>query len=583
MATVLPSGRYRYSEDLVSLDQCRAAVPVILPRGLGEVATPLVWRAWQACLARHPDRMFADWVVNGIREGFRIGFNYAQHHPKGARRNMASASERPQLIRDYLAKECAEGRIMGPFERSALPQVQVSKFGIIPKSTPGKWRLIVDLSSPEGYSVNDGIDERLCSLSYISIDDASKAVLAEGRGTLLAKVDIHNAYRMLSVHPDDRWLLGMQWEDGLYVDTALPFGLRSAPKIFTGVADAVEWIARQEGVAKILHYLDDFLLVGRPGSTECGKALSTLLGMFERLGIPVASEKLEGPTQVLTFLGIEVDTSALEIRLPQAKLAELRTLVRSWRGRKSCSKRDLQSLTGKLQHACKVVRPGRSFIRRMFELLAGIRKAHHPIRLNNAFKSDLMWWDSFLEAWNGVSLLQSVLHRAPDHHLYTDAAGSFGCGAIWGHRWFQYRWSRAFRDEEISQQELLPIVIACMVWGRQWQGQAILCHCDNMAVVQVVHSGYSTDRQLMRLIRCLFFIRAYWQISVRAVHIPGELNVVADAISRNNTPLLFQKVPDANPEPTPLPAPLLDLLVEHQPDWLSPSWAQLFKSCLQLV
>ena len=250
---------------------------------------------------------------------------------------------------------------MGPFERADCPLVQISKFGVIPKSTPGKWRLIVDLSSPEGCSVNDGISECLCSLSYISIDDASKAVLAKGWGTLLAKVDIHSVYRMLSVHPDDRWLLGMQCEDRLYVDTILPFRLRSAPKIFSEVADVVEWIARQEGVDEIRHYLDDFPVVGNPGTTECSNALTTLLAAFECLGIPVAVEKLEGPAHALTFLGIEIDTQAMVIRLPQSKLTELEALIKSWLGRKSCSKRELQSLTGKLQHACKVVQGDRSF------------------------------------------------------------------------------------------------------------------------------------------------------------------------------------------------------------------------------
>ena len=51
---------------------------------------------------------------------------------------------------------------------------------------------------------------------------------------MLAKVDIRSVYRIVPVHPEDRLLLGMMWEQALYVDTALPFGLRSAPKIFTG-------------------------------------------------------------------------------------------------------------------------------------------------------------------------------------------------------------------------------------------------------------------------------------------------------------------------------------------------------------
>jgi len=108
-------------------------------------------------------------------------------------------------------------------------------------------------------------------------------------------------------------------------------------------------------------------------------------------------------------------------------------------------------------------------------------------------------------------------------------------------------------------------------------------HSDNEAVVAVVNSGYSKDPQMMHLVRCLFFVLAMWDISLHACHIPGILNTVADAISRDNIPLLFSKVPDASPTPTPIPAELVDLLITQQPDWTLPSWRHLFKSCLRLV
>lgn len=85
----------------------------------------------------------------------------------------------------------------------------------------------MDLSDPENRSVNSGIDSALCSLSYITVDDAVAIILEKGRGTMLAKLDLESAYRIM---PDDRHLLGMEWNDKLYVDSALPFGLRSAPK-----------------------------------------------------------------------------------------------------------------------------------------------------------------------------------------------------------------------------------------------------------------------------------------------------------------------------------------------------------------
>ena len=122
-----------------------------------------------------------------------------------------------------------------------------------------KWRLILHL---EGASINDGADPALCSLTYTSVDWAVRMVLNTGRGALLAKLDLESAYRMIPVHPDDHPLLGMKWREQYMVNAALPFGLRSAPKNFNVLADCINWIFRKQVVTSI-HYLDDFLIVGR--------------------------------------------------------------------------------------------------------------------------------------------------------------------------------------------------------------------------------------------------------------------------------------------------------------------------------
>ena len=104
----------------------------------------------------------------------------------------------------------------------------------------------------------------LCSLSYITVDDAIERILELGPNTLLAKVDIKSAFRLLPVHPADRNPLVMQWGSSIYIDGCLPFGLHSAPKLFNIMADLLSWIAQQKGISQILHYLDDFLLIGPP-------------------------------------------------------------------------------------------------------------------------------------------------------------------------------------------------------------------------------------------------------------------------------------------------------------------------------
>ena len=106
---------------------------------------------------------------------------------------------------------------------------------------------------------------------HIKLDEVAECVLLMGKGTQLAKIDIKSAYRVVTIHPSDRPLVGMKWREQIYVDGALRFGLRAAPKSFTAVADALEWILEQNGIRFVMHYryLDDFLTMEAPDSEEC--------------------------------------------------------------------------------------------------------------------------------------------------------------------------------------------------------------------------------------------------------------------------------------------------------------------------
>ena len=201
---------------------------------------------------------------------------------------------------------------------------QISPFGVILKRyQPGKWKLIVDLSSPKNASVNDSVDTRLCSLDYPTVHDATKTIRALGKGTLLAKLDLKNAYRVVPVNPQDRHLLAVKWEDEVLIDGALPFGLRSAPKLFTAIADTLMWIMEQRGVTHTLHYLDDFLFLGNPASTECAHSLAIALEVCFELGVPVAPQKVEGPSTYSLCVGPAEPptTKAGQIAVRDSKLA----------------------------------------------------------------------------------------------------------------------------------------------------------------------------------------------------------------------------------------------------------------------
>ena len=503
---------------------------------------------------------------------------------------MRSALQNPSVVSEYLMAECAAGRVIGPFGQHMFPpgSIQINKFGVIPKGTPGKWRLIVDLSAPEGSSVNDGVDTKLCSLQYVKVEDAAQEVAIQGFNAWMAKVDIQQAYRNVPIHPQDRWLLGMLWEGRIFIDTIMPFGLRSAPKIFTALADAVEWVLQQRGVRFVIHYLDDFFLVGGTEYAACALQLKIILDTFQELGLPIALNKLEGPSTRLTFLGFELDSRAMVVRLPQSKIQELQSEIMVWKRKDSCLKKEMDSLVGKLSHAAKVVRPGKTFLRNLYQKLAETEQPYHHIRFNIPVKSDLMWWAMFIQSWNGVSMLREYSSQQSDFEAWTDASGSFGCGAIWGKRWLQASWSDVYKgdlkveeEDGITLKELLPIILACAIWGPHWRQSSALIHCDNEGTVAVVNSGYSRVEKIMHLLRCLFFIRARFGIEIKAVHVPGKENLLADAISRNNISSLLSQIPEAATTQETIPQNLINLSMRQQPDWTSAAWSQLFTSCFR--
>ena len=494
---------------------------------------------------------------------------------------MQSAREHPQIIDDYLLEESTTGRILGPFSPHTILNIHINRLASYQKkSQVGKWRLITDLSFPEGHSINDAISAELCTLQYISVDQVALAAMQMGQGALLAKTDIKAAYHLIPVHPGDRVWLGMKWNHLIYVDTRLPFGLRSAPKLFNAVADALEWCIYRQGVKYIHHYLDDFVVIGPPGSSKCQEYLHILERECAYLGVPLASEKREGPSPVITFLGIIIDTLQGQLHLPEDKLQRMMQIVSEWLPRKVCTRRELESLIGTLQHAAKVIRPGRSFLRRAISLLSIAKRPHHHIRLNHEFKSDLMWWKVFGSHWNGASLLV-IPQATPQAMLTSDASGSWGCGAWSGSDWFQLQWDKLSASKQITIKELVLIVIAAVIWDHSWRGHQVVSRCDNSAVVAIINSRYSREKDLMQLLRCLFFIEAHFEFHIRAIHLPGEHNVQADDLSRNRLSAFLEKVPEANSLPSSVPSSLLQWLLHSHLDWTSPTWTQLFISSVQ--
>ena len=540
------------------------------------VSSPLILEAWRRALRSHPAKDFVRDLLKGIEFGFRIGLRSPPPNHQVSS-NCPSAQEHSAVISDYIRSQVERGFMAGPFPPQTCTGIVCSRMVVIPKKTPGKWRVIVDLSHPGDRSVNHLIRREATHVAYSSTGDAAHLMHFLGRNTLMAKLDIKEAYRIVPIHPDDRRFLGVCWQGQVYVDCQLPFGLASAPVIFSALGEALEWILRQRGVKAVIHYIDDFLLLGPPSSPECKEALAITLQTCQELGVPIAPEKTEGPGTSITFLGIQLDSTSMTVSLPQDKLTKLQAMVRAACKLKSVNDvHFLESLVGHLVHATTVCPLAKAFLHHLFTLKAAL-KPGQTRRLNLSARTDLAWWDALLESWPGISVQQFLILRQPDFHLFCDASETWGCGAWCIPHWLQVPWSD-LPPHSTALQELFPVVVAAAVWGAGWTGRLVLCHSDNAPVVAQVNRLHAHDPLAAHLLRCLALFQALHDFRLRAVYVPGSANSGADHLSRNQAAAFLHSHSNSSPVPSRVPSSLICLLSSQPPQGTLHLWRELFSN-----
>ena len=512
------------------------------------ILTPVNVDILEFFLQDHPDRQLIQFLSNGFRDGFHIG--YQGNITAGQSRNLLSARSNYLSVTAAINKELERGHTSGPFYSPPFDTLHCSPLGAVPKKD-GSYRIILDLSSPRGSSVNEGISSSAYSVKYSSFDDAVALVSSLGGHAFMAKLDIKHAFRLCPVHPQDWPLLGFMWNNRYHFDTRLPFGSRSSPYIFNKFADALLWILIFVfGIPFIIHYLDDFFICNNTFN-QCHNDMLTMQDAFSELGVPLAPDKIVGPSTKLTYLGIEIDSVAMTIRLPEDKYTALHHQLHSWVSRKKCTKRELLSLIGVLSFCCKVVKPGRIFLRRLIDLSTTVTSLNHHLSLNAEARADIQWWLDFLPTWNGVAIIQAPLQTSHTICLFTDASFS-GFGAVFQSRWFSHPWPQSYLSHDINFMELFAIVAAVMTWGDHWANQQILFFTDNLTITNIWKFGSCKNKDLMRLVRHLFLFTAQSNINILMQHIPGQSNVLADALSRLQVQKFHRLSPSSELTPTPI-------------------------------
>ena len=501
-------------------------------------------------LASHPNRYLVNYIINGLQYGFDIGFQglSTSTRPK----NLRSAIDNKDKVSLAINKELCRGHTAGPFQSPPFPIVHCSPIGAVIKKD-NTCRLVLDLSQPKGFSINEYILKEDFAVQYTPFDEATDLVRLAGQFCYLSKLDIKHAFRLIPVHPSQWHLLCYWWEGKYFVDTVLPFGLRSSPGIFNQFANLVCWVIKSKfGIVSIIHYADDFFLVSGKDIHIAQQQLDTVCQAFQEMGIPLAKDKIVGPVQKLTYLGIEINSQDLTIEITEERYIELMSTFSQWLHKKTCTKLELLSLIGKLSFVCKVVRPGRIFLRRLITLSTTAQKLHH-VNLNKAALADIQWWYSFLPTWNKKCIIPETLKVwSSDIKLFTDAS-DLGFGAILDTAWIQGSWESKHKKLSIDYRELFAIVAAAITWGHKWEGKRIVFITDNLPITQIWVTGTSQATEVMSLVRSLFLIAAKKGFSVSLKHILGVSNPIADALSRFQAQRFNQLLPQADQLPTEIP------------------------------
>lgn len=518
------------------------------------------WRYW---LVETGQDDSVEALLRGITRGVDVEFVGDRGLKRWGKNLRLSDPTHEDKISAVIAADVAAGKKAGPFDEPPCPNFVVSPIGAVPKKFSEKIRVIHHLSFPfHGASINaDTVDQYLPLSSF---DVAADAVRRLGPGCFLIKLDVEAAYKQVPVRQEDWHLLGFMWKGKYYYERVLPFGLKSSCRLWDQYADAIRrMLKRLFDIDVVIHYIDDFLFVCKELS-KAQSALKNAVALCKDLGIPWADNKTEGPVTCLTFLGIELDTIAMEARLPEAKLKELQALAKVWAEKAACTGAELQSLVGTLAFACKVVRPGRFYLRRIIAHMALVlritkSRTKQVFSLPSEVREDVRWWLKWIAHWNGVSLLYELeWTSAVKLNLTTDACLT-GFGAMCGTKWFAGRWTasqlalaKRTDRESMPYLELHALVSAALTFGSAWTGLKVLFLCDCKPVVQAIAKQASPQPAMMHLLRLLCDAACRFGFDFKCDHIDGVSNTAADILSRAGDCKEFRGLfPGAEQRPTP--------------------------------
>jgi len=403
-----------------------------------------------------------------------------------------------------------------------------------------KWRIIHDLTHPEGQNVNARVSAPSFDLPT-AVGFARKLT----RGAFMWKGDIDSAFRIVPVLERDWPLLAFHVDGSTYVDTRLPFGHALSPFYFVNIVGRPTlYVSLRRGAALLgpmAAYIDDFF----GGCSSHEKALQQLniwRGVCSDLGIPISEAKTVLPAQTVEVLGYVIDTNEMTISVRPDRIQEILDEMALILGRKAVQRHELERLAGKMVFVCSVVPGGRTFMRELLDTLRRLEGKKHWAHLSSGFRADLAWWAAFAQRWNGIELIPPKV-SVPWQWLTSDASGDEGLGLFCCGRAIHVPLplslvrSRATSESAesdliIAETELVAAVLLVAMAAPMFPGKHLLVGIDNTTAISWIDRGTARRPRAMRALRVLWRIQALFRVHVSTRYIRSEHNTLADAASR---------------------------------------------------
>ena len=437
-----------------------------------------------------------------------------------------TAPEEPHLSPEL--EKCMAEEILKLVQKDAVSLVDhhsqtdgfTSRMFLVPKKD-GSYRPITDLRE-----LNRFIQWEHFKMEGIHL---LKDLLQRGDG--MVKLDLKDAYFAVPIHQEHRKFLRVRWKGKTYQFNCLPFGLSSAPRVFTKIMRPVIAWLRQIG-CRMITYIDDNLIMA-PTQVEAACLAEIAISLLEALGFVVNYPKsIIQPCQELQFLGFSINSADMNIRVPKEKLKKLHAMVREILEAPTTSGRELAKFVGTASSLSLGIPPAPLFYRALQQVKNSV--IHAPlgldtqIELDASQKEELQWWLNHAHQWNGRSL------APPKDTLWiqTDASKT-GWGACCQEGSTGGPWTTEEAEFHINYLELLAGFLAIQTFAKHRSNLTIYIQLDSVAAQTYINKkGGTRSPPLSQLAKELWTWCMKKSIILEADHIPGKENTVADSESR---------------------------------------------------